>query len=427
MGLTETPTATARYYSDAACTASVTSTTIPAGQSSASFYLKPLTGGTASQTASAPFGSASRSLVIVPAVRRSASGTCNFAGPTLLPDGGSMSDFTESCGISPNHQSLSRTALFFQATTSSSSAGTAMIRCTLSSTSSIFCERDDANSSAIIHWQTIELPIGFRVERRTANCQSPSPWTTTLPAAVNPASSFLLTSYSLGSGDIDDDDVNAVRLISPTVVEIDHGISTTLCAGGTIDIQALEVAGTTVTRGVEDGGLAVGATSLTISGLPPVSANTAVLSSHTVPNTNLGICNVLVRSEMPTQSSLQFSRGSGFDGGCVVEPVFRIAWERVDFGNRARVQTRTVSLGPGVFTEPVTILPVDPTRSVVFASSGVAAGQSAGESSHSSTNNKSLSEGNARFELTTSTNVNVIRQRSLGTGTFTFFVVEFDP
>ena len=383
-----------------------------------------MTGGSTTQSASAPFGTATRTLTIVGAVRRN-TGSCNFISPIPLADGGSTDDLSVSCTISPAHQVLGHTALFFQATTSSGSAGTAMIRCRLTSTSQVLCDREVGNSSATVRWQTIELPRGFRVERTDGACQAPPPYTVMLPAAINPATTFLLHSYSVNSSSLDDDDLNTFRLMSGTAVEIDRGLATANCSSGAYDIQALEVSGISVTRGSEDAGMAIGATSVTVSGLTAASANTALLSSNTAPDTNEPICNVLVRSEMPTPSSLRFSRSDGVGGACAVEPVYKIGWERIDFGSRAKVQVFTRTLGIGTASLPVAISTVDLTRTIVFASSQAASGQSAGETTYAGGNN--LSEGNARFELTSSTNVNVIRQRTSATGTFTFYVVEFDP
>ncbi|MBS1150823.1 MAG: hypothetical protein H6Q89_2521 [Myxococcaceae bacterium] len=423
VGLSEVAVGTARYYSDAACTTTVTTTTIPAGLTDASFYLKPLTGGTTTQSAAAPFGSASRTLNIVGAVRR---GSCGFNGPTTLSDGGTSEDNTASCSISPAHQNTGHTALFFQATTTSSSGGTAAVRCRLTAAGTVSCNRNDGNSSGTVHWQTVELPTALRVERVTGSCTGPA-FTATLPAAVDPAKSFLLKSYQTSSGDIDDEDLIIAQLASPTLVALSLGGATVACSGGSFEVQAVELAGAAVSRGLEDAGIPIGATSASVSALSATSLNTALLSQHAVPNSNEPTCNVLVRSEMPTPSSISFSRGAGVDAGCVAQPIYRMAWERIDFGSRAAVQTRTVTLPVGTATAAVNISAVDPTRTVVFASSQAAAGQSCGETSYVGTGNSYLSEGNARFELSSPTNVNVIRQRSSGVAIFTFYVVELDP
>lgn len=85
-----------------------------------------------------------------------------------------------------------------------------------------------------------------------------------------------------------------------------------------------------------------------------------------------------------------------------------------------------MTLPSGTSTLAVPISPVDVTRTIVFASSQAASGQGCGETNFSSATSY-LGEGNARFELTTSTNVQVNRQRNGGVAVFTFYVVELDP
>ncbi len=423
VALTETAAGTARYYSDGACSVPVTSTTILAGQTNADFYVKPLTGGTTTQSATAPFGGVARTLTILGAVRRT---NCTFAAPVGLPDGGSTEDYVTSCAISPPHQNMAHTALFYQATTSSGSAGTAAVRCRLTSTSSVSCNRVYGSSSGNIHLETVELPVGLRVERLSGSCSGHA-FTGTLPAAVNPATSFLLKAYSTPSGDVDDDDLLTAELTSSTTLAFEIGAPVVSCGGGNYEIQAVELSGISVTRGTGDGGMPIATASSVVSGLSATSLNTALLTQHTVADTtNDPICNVLVRSEMPSSSSISFTRAIGATGTCLAVPVFRLNWERIDFGSRGNVQTRTVTLPVGTTMLPVTITTVDPSRTIVFASSQAGSGQSDGEASYAGPTSY-LGEGNARFELSSLTNVNVIRQRSAGAAVFTFYVVELDP
>ena len=423
VALTETASGTVRYYSDAACSVPATSTKIVAGQTTADFYMKPLTGGSTTQTATAPFGSVARMMTIIGAVRRT---NCTFASPVGLPDGGTTEGLSSFCSISPAHQNMAHTALFYQATTSSSSAGTASVRCRLTSTSGVSCNRNVGASSGTVHVETIELPVGFRVERLAGTC-SGHLFNGTLPAAVNPASSFLLKAYSTPSSTVDDDDLLTVELTSSTTLGFEIGAPTVSCNGGSYEVQAVELSGISVTRGTEDGGLPIATASKLVSGLSATSLNTALLTQHTVADaTGDPICNVLVRSEMPSSSSINFTRANGATGTCLALPIYRLNWERIDFGARGSVQTRTVTMPIGTSMLPVTITAVDTSRTLVFASSQAGSGQSDGESSHSGSGSY-LGEGNARFELSSSTIVNVIRQRSSGAAVFTFYVVELDP
>jgi hypothetical protein len=186
----------------------------------------------------------------------------------------------------------------------------------------------------------------------------------------------------------------------------------------------VELSGVSVDRGSEDGGIPSDAGTLSVSGLPAVSLNTALLTQNGADNGGPSICEVLVRGEMPTSSSLNFSRASGATGACLASALPQVVWERLDFGTRGKVQTFTTTLNANVSTASVAITPVDTTRTIVFASNQGVSGQGVGETNGAVTH---LSDGQARFELTSATNVTVTRQHNTGTANFTFYVVEIDP
>lgn len=335
VGLSEFPVATLRHYSDSNCTVPITVATIPAGQTNIDFYVKPLTGGASSQIATAAFGSAQRQFqAVIGAVRR---GTCNFPGPVNLADGGQTQDTVAFCAINPPHQSMGKTALFFQATTASSGGSTSNVRCRLTATNQVGCIRFDGLSSGIVAWQTVELPTAMRVERVSGACQSP-PFNITLPAAVSPSSSFLLKSFYTSSGDIDDEDLFTTQLTSGTNVVGDLGDDATACNGSSYEVQAVELQGLAVTRGTVDAGIASGDSVAPVNALPTTSLNSAVLTQHRVTNLSPALnCSVFVRSELPSAMSIGFSRNLGMDGGCVAPPVYQLIWERLDFGTRGNV------------------------------------------------------------------------------------------
>ncbi len=422
VGLSDFPVGTTRHYSDAACTTPITVTTIPNGQTNVDFYVKPLSAGATTQIATAAFGTAQRPLTALGAVRR---GNCNFAAPIDLPDGGQTLDLYTNCTISPAHQVTGHTAFFFQTTGFAGDGSTMLIRCRLLNLTTIACDRVGGQASVNVHWQSVELPTALHVERLAGSCQNP-PFTLTLPGAVNPSSTFLLKSFAAPSGVIDDDDLITMQLGSSTAVNVELGEASTMCGGAVYDVQAVELAGVTVTRGNFDAGIAIGANTSTLTGLPAVSMNTAMLSQQRVPNLSPAlICAVMVRSEMPTPSSITFSRSAGADAGCIASPVDSVNFERIDFGSRGAVQTKTVTMPIGTSSLAVPISAVDTSRTIVFASSQAASGQGNGETNYSSPSY--LGESVARFELTSSTNVNVIRARTGGFSVFTFYVVELDP
>lgn len=428
VGLTAAPSAFvgARFYATSSCAmAPISSTTIAAGTASATFYVKPVTGGAVTLTANASFGTAVQNLTVVPAVRRGSS--CSFSAGSTLADGGTTVDTGATCTIPQAHQDTSHTLLFFQVTTSSGSTDGWMVRCRLNGTATISCDRNGAVPSAPIHWQTLELPTGLRVQRGTGSCLMPSPWTVTLPAAVTPASSFALVNVR-SSGDYDDDNHYISRVVGPTTLQLEMGgdAGVPSCNGGSYDWQVAELQGLTTTEGVEPLPLPIGETRFTKSGLPATSLNAAILTQLRVPDNNDWVCNFMLRTTMPSQTSFEVTRGNGNDAGCSTVPVLHLGWQRLDFGARGNVQQKNVAFAAGMPTMDVTISPVDTTRTLVFASSQSGGGQSSGETSYSGTGNL-FGEASARLELVSSTVVRATRSRSSYAGQISFYVVEIEP
>jgi hypothetical protein len=169
-----------------------------------------------------------------------------------------------------------------------------------------------------------------------------------------------------------------------------------------------------------------------VFGLPAASANTVLFNQALTgapapidPTTSM--CNLFVRSEMPSPTTLVFSRGGDNPNStaCTNPALASVAWERVDFGNRARVQAFTQvfnSLG----STDVTIASVDTTRTLVFSGGQMAAGQATGETSADTANDDTIGTAVARFELINDTTVRVTKGHQ-GSGTFTFYVVELEP
>ncbi len=425
LSLTATPAATigARFYATSACATPISSTAIPAGSATATFYVKPVTGGTVSVTANASFASATQLLDVTPAVRRATN--CSFNTGTTLPDGGVTVDTFASCNISPSQRDQSHTVLFYQATSSGGSAGAWMVRCRLNGTATISCDRNGHFNSATMHWQTLELPTGLHVQRGTGTCLGTG-WTVQLPNAVAPASSFALVNVRAG-GDYDDDNLFISRVAGPTTLELSMGEDAgSMCSGVQYDWQVAELQGLTVLDGLELSPFPDGETRFSKTGLPAASLNTAILTQVRMPDTSAQVCNAMVRTTMPSPTSFDVSRGDGNDAGCSLRPVLQLGWQRLDFGARAAVQQKTVAFPVGTNTVDVAISPVDTTRTLVFASSQSGAGQSSGETSYGGSGDL-FGEGNARLELTSSTNVRAIRGRSGFTGQVTFYVVEIEP
>ena len=417
VALTATPVGGLRFYSNATCTTPITGVTITAGQSSKGFFVKTVSGSTNTITATATFGTATQSFTVVGIVRQ---GTCNMANGQL----------TITCAVSPMHQSMAKTVLFFQSTSSSSNPLDSEVRCRLVTPDLVACQRIAAGPAPTpvnINWQTAELATGLTVQRSSGMC-TVGAGSVPLATAVNPTSTFVLASFTGIGTNFDDDDMDSARLVDAGTVllEPEQG---QVCTN--YDFQVVEWAGVTVSRGVA-GGLGIGARQVGVLGLPAASTNTvlfnqALTGSPVALPTGTSMCNLLVRSAMPSTTSLLFSRGGDNPNSAACEnvPLAQLPWERVDFGTRARVQAFTATL-TGNSTD-VTISSVDTTRTVVFSGGQMAGGQATGETAVDNSGDDAVGPGLARFELINDITVRVTRGRNQSSGTFTFYVMEIEP
>jgi hypothetical protein len=245
-----------------------------------------------------------------------------------------------------------------------------------------------------------------------------------LLSPVDPAQSFVLASFAGVGANYDGDDLSTAVLTDGGVV-IDPNAQP--CSD--YEYQVVTLPGTSVLRGELTSAFAVGSRTQSVNGLPMASANAVLLHgarvTSTIPNT-LSMCHLFVRGDMPTTTSLRFSRGAdALPGLCEFYPLDRVTWERVDFGTHANVQHFTVSTGGNRINQAIAA--VDPTRALVFAGGQQAGGTATGETSLNDTGGDNIGSATARFELLASTSVDVTRGRSQATGAFTFYVVELEP
>ena len=415
IGLSATPSSGTIFYSDAACTTTTTSATMAANASTATFFVKPLTTGTNAMAAAAPFGTATQNFVTTRIVRR---GQCNFVARVTLSDGGVVGDTSNTCTFSPAVTDVNAALLIIQTTAqvTGPELGVAEARCRIASNATIFCARRQDFDPASLHYQIAEVPQGMLVQRSSSfSCTTPI----TLATPVNPARSFVLKATVSSSGAFDDDDAAIAALTSPTTFTL----TPTECDGH--DVQVVDWAGITVTRGAVDGGFPTDAGTLTITGLPAASANRALLIQPGILSmSSPPVCSSMVRAATPSPSSIVFTRAAG-DATCLTQPPELLAWERIDFGNKATVREHTATFAVGDTSRPVTIAPVDTSRTLVFSGSQMAGGQGAGETDH---------DGGARFTqaafelvLTDATTVTVSRAESTAAAIITFYVAELLP
>ncbi|MFO0599754.1 MAG: hypothetical protein U0228_30885 [Myxococcaceae bacterium] len=422
VGLTVVPAGAVKFYSDATCTSSTTTTTIPSQSARANVFVKPLTGTMATVSAAAPFATATQDLNITPMVRR---GPCDFGSRTTLADGGTRSAFTTTCTFTPALTSLNSSFLLMNAASevTTSQNGTGLVRCRLGSTNTVSCSRSEDNDTAQVHYQVVEIPLGLRTQRITTPGGGSGPCGPSLNVApnVDPTKSFVLKAASATSVNFDDEELPTVELVNGGS---NLRVVPSTCSG--LDLQVLEWNGVTVTRGgVEDGGIDAGEFSRTFSGLPAASGSSTVLvQPSTTTLNNRAVCSSLARATLTTPTTLDVFRAVG-DAGCPLSELEVLKFERIDFGSKAVVAHYDVTLPPGQAETTLSITPVDATRAVVFATSQAAGGQGSGETDQGSFS--TFSDATARFIMLNGSSVRVVRATSNATSRFTFAVVEFDP
>lgn len=413
VDLTVSPLGAARFSNDSACTSTVANATLGANATQVTVFLKTRTGGRVTLGASAVVGTALQAFNVTPAVRR---GVCLLpaAGPPL-PDGGAGAPgLTRTCSVSPPVNDLTHSFVVAQATTTGQQlTGSAQVHCRLASTSTLECTRSQDSDDADIRFQVIELPAGAQTATATAtDCTFPLP----LDAGFELTNAFLLRTTAGTSTYFDDDDTPVFSFDAGLVV-----LEPPRCDLATA--QAVWLEGVTVTRGVVDAGATLAQT-FTATGLPTTGPNTALLTQTYTPDGIHDVCSLLVRASLPSSTSIALSRGAGVATCAPVEfPL--VAYERIDFGARAQVQERTVSLATLEPSDTVTIAAVDLSRTMVIASNQSISGQGMGESGLADP--RLYASGLASFELVSPTSVRVTRGLDSSSASFTFYVVELNP
>ncbi|MEW6432136.1 MAG: hypothetical protein AB1730_11575 [Myxococcota bacterium] len=424
VALTTTPTGGARFYSDSTCSTTTSFATIPAGASTATFWVKPLTGGPQTIAATASFGTASQTLTILPIVRRA---TCSFDAPTASDGGSFIFDLSTTCTFTPAVQDLNHALVFSQAIASANHDGASQARCFLSSNTTVTCYRSNGDSAAPVHVQVAEIPQGLQVRHFTAaSCSAAA--RVNLSPAVDPSKTFVLKTL---------ENVDPFKTPNMTTARLHPDGGQVELLGGSCSGYALQVAewdGVKVTRFDPDGGLAPGSLDVTWTGFSAASNARVLLVQpqlKEIPGRTPSTCDFAVRGWLPSPSSLAVRRGGGTaDGGCELSAVEPLVLERIDLGPHAVVQEQTVSLGMGQSTATVQLRPVDPTRTVVFAGTQLGAGQSTGELEAVSPvidPQPTANTATAIFLLTSADTVTVTRASTNARATFTFYVVELDP
>jgi hypothetical protein len=403
------------FFSDAGCTSQISQVAFAAGASRTSFYFKGRTGGRFDIVATASgLSSVRQSETILPVVR---TGTCTLA----------LGQGSVNCPITPAQLDLSKTLLMFQSSSNDGNPDSASTRCALTALNAITCTRNDFGTGdeprIDIRWQTAELVSGLRVQHLEARCSSS---TTLISVPIQPVASvqttFLLVS-SESDGDVfGDDNFYAAGLDAPNLVELAFHDS---CEAGFVaSIQVVQFEGASVTRGFTQPLIG---TARNVTNLSPVNIDTTALLFTYQSTASLSdiLCDRVVRGELSSTTSLAFTRGSSVTA-CTDEAIPTIAWERIDFGGRARAQHFPVSMNSGTTSTSVTIpVPVDPTRTLVFASGQAQGGQGGGDSTYTADDVIGASVG--VHVLTSPTAFTVSRGSSAGTARWYSTVLQLEP
>jgi hypothetical protein len=416
INLTAAPSTGFRFFSDALCIFPITSLTLTANRSRVTFYVQGQTGGTFSISASAPgFSTASQSETILPAVR---TGTCT------LPTGGD----SVTCSISPPQLDLTKTLLFFQASSNDSAPDSASVRCSLSALNAVTCTRNSGNGASDpavrIQWQTAELVSGINVQHLEAECEG----TPLIELPIQPVSSlrsaFLLVSSEKNGITQGDDDYYAASLFQGDgEFHVDLEFSVDCVASWRASVQVVELEGADVTRGLTG---SMTGNQLVVSNLPAVDlASTMLLFTYrTSDATGPAMCDRVLRGELTSPTSITFSRGAGA-AGCTAATIDSISWERIEFSGGVSAQHLLVSMDAGVQTTTVPITAVDTTRTLVFATGQMQSGQAGGETSYAGDDVIGASLG--WHALTSPTTLEVTRGFDGGVARWNSTVLQIDP
>ena len=424
LDVTLTASASAEFFLDAGCTTPAGSVTIAAGNSTASFWFKGLSGGlnaTAALTLTAtPSGltAASQTENIIPTVRTSGT-SCTLGNNQKVT----------TCAITPALLDASKAFLVFQATSQNQTSGSGNIRCFLNTTNSpveVQCERPSNGSAVNIRWSVAEFPTGVTVHRGATSCAD-TITPLNIPAVV-PEHTFLLMSSEKDTANMRQTVPRLVELKSSTQAEIRKtpGVD---CSGGTEvnSGQIVDFAAASVQRGLTSMGTNVASVTADLMSAA-AQGRSILLYSYVFDSTTTKICDRLVRGHFSNGGNrVAFSRGDGDSSAdCTTPSINAISYEAVTFPVGTVVHEMTRTLGPGTLTMDSALpTPVDPSRTIVIGGGQWSSGQVHGESRNSA--NENISEGRTLAFLANGSTLTLTRATSGDSATFTVYVVQFKP
>ncbi len=411
LELTSTPGGLT-FFPDPGCTVAITQAQVPAGQGQATIYARAITGAAYLLEVNAGQPNSTTLPVTVRATVRT--GTCAVA------DGAA----SVVCPVDPPLFDRNKALMVFQATGAQDTPASVTVACTLASVNAVHCQRVGTTGAVAIRWHTVERPAGLQVQHLTQACVPSLVTQIPITPVASMASTFLLASQSRpGTGDYDNNDLRTVVLSAANQVTVTT--DNIFCDGGVFELQVVQWTGASVTRGTADG-LASFVPSRTLTGLSAVNeARTLLLYSHRSAAVGTDICEVMVRGELASPTSVYFSRGNTGSQYCTDEVITELAWERVELPPGNRVQELTTPFGIGDLTKETGITPVDLTRSLAFSGSQWHGGQGGGEGDQWDFD--LLGEVTARHSLPSPAVLRLERASALDDARFTSHVLEVQP
>ncbi len=223
------------------------------------------------------------------------------------------------------------------------------------------------------------------VEHLTPDCNEdldadPDITDVAITAVSDMTETFLLYSHKTSGSTYDSNDPRTVRLTSTTNVQIEQSGFDSCAAGSAGALQVVQFDGASVTRGLTG---AMTGTSLPVTGLSSVTTSrTMLLYSYRYSGGGAAMCDRMVRGEIDSATSLNFTRSDG-GSGCDTNDPDAIAWERVQLPTGTSVQQKEPTMASGTGSTTVGITQVDEGYTLVFAGGQHTTGQSIGEGSYS--------------------------------------------
>lgn len=333
---------------------------------------------------------------------------------------------SQNCAIDPVLSDTTKTFMIFQATSSNNEPNNSSVRCYITSTSNITCDRNGTTGTVNIAWQTAEFPKGVTVQHLTPVCNvdgdgDPDITNVSITAVADMTETFVLYSHRTSGSTYDSNDPRTVRLTSTTNVEIHQSGFASCAAGSEGALQVVEFDNASVTRGVTS---AMTGLSLGVGSLGSVTlSRTMLLYSYRYSGGGAVMCDRMVRGEMDTATSLSFTRGDGNSSCDTTNDINAIAWERVQFPTGTSVQQKEPSMAASTGSTTVGITSIDQGRSLIFAGGQHTTGQSIGEGSY--TGDDVIGAMVGRHTFTANDVMQVVRDDTNGTARWTSYVVQF--